>query len=427
MSAPLSGPPDPTAAAARAAVRAAEIQRLTQLRAKSVSDATWSAYLGVWERWSTWATAHERPVLPADPHDLAVWAEEAVYPPATAADDTSSNKTTSSKTTSTSSTSKQSPRGISASTLNKWMAAVTFIHRDAGHPSPLEDPTLSSVLKGLRRDMVENTTTTTARTGTGARQAPALMTEHVERIMTAIDSSPTRGESLLEVRDRALVLLAFTSAMRASELAALNVEDLEPDEAGLIVRIRSSKTDQEGAGAFLAIPWARRAHLCPVRAMDDWLDRLSQQLAVQDPTHRDSAPAGGGGPGRSSTARRSLPVRRAMVADLHGAVLRSLFHNGRVGSTMTPDPHQARMARLAITKTITARARAAGLQAADAGGRYFSAHSTRAGFATQAADNGVAERDIMNHGRWKSIAVARGYIRRGELFDDSNAAGHLGL
>jgi len=417
-------------------VRAAEVQRLTQLRAKSVSDATWSAYLGVWERWSKWATAHQRPVLPADPHDLAVWAEEAVYPPATDASETSSSKKTSrkrtpSKAASTRAVSSSSvgdgeaPRGISASTLNKWMAAVTFIHRDAGHPSPLEDPTLSSVLKGLRRDMVENTTS--SRTATGSRQAPALMTEHVERIVTAIDSSSTRGQSLHEVRDRALVLLAFSSAMRASELAALNVEDLEPDEAGLIVRIRTSKTDQDGAGAFLAIPWARRAHLCPVRAMDDWLDRLGQQLAVQDPTNTHPAPAGGGGPGRSSTARRSLPARRALVADLHGAVLRSLFHNGRVGSTTTPDPHQARMARLAITKTISARARAAGLQAADAGGRYYSAHSTRAGFATQAADNGVAERDIMNHGRWKSISVARGYIRRGELFDDSNAAGHLGL
>jgi len=417
VSAPPSGSPDASAVAARAAVRAAEVQRLTQLRAKSVSDATWSTYLGVWDRWSRWATTHGRPVLPADPHDLAVWAEEAVYPPA--GDTTASRTSSTSVTTSGEPTGKSIPRGISASTLNKWMAAVVFIHRDAGHPSPLEDPTLSSVLKGLRRDMVGNTT---ARSG----QAPALMTEHVERIMTAIDSSPTRGQSLLEVRDRALVLLAFTSAMRASELASLNVEDLEPDEAGLIVRVRSSKTDQEGAGAFLAIPWARRAHLCPVRAMDDWLDRLRQQLAVQDPTYTYTATPGGD-ERRSSTARRSLPARRALVADLHGAALRALFHNGRVGSTRTPDPHQARMARLAITKTITARARAAGLQAADAGGRYYSAHSTRAGFATQAADNGVAERDIMIHGRWKSVAVARSYIRRGELFDDSNAAGHLGL
>ncbi|NIZ90292.1 tyrosine-type recombinase/integrase [Kineococcus rubinsiae] len=405
-----------------------EAERLSQLRDKSLSDSTWATYLSAWQRWATWAIANDRPVLPADPHDLGAWANASVYPPTTdtaAAHDLEhtrdastrgSTSVKSRRTTSSPARSSSTPRGIRASTLNTWMAAVAFVHRRAGHPSPLEDPALKSVLRGLRRDMVT--------TATPPRPAPALLTEHVERIVTAIDSSPTRGQSLLEVRDRALVLLAFTSAMRASKLAALNLDDLEPDTAGLIVRIRSSKTDQEGAGTFIAIPCARRAHLCPVRALDTWLDRLRQQLTVQDP---DYTPHTGASPRTNTTGRYSLPARRGLVADLHGAVLRSLFHNGRVGNTTTPNPHQARMARLAITKTITARARTAGLQAPDTSGRYYSAHSTRAGFATQAADNGVAERDIMNHGRWKSVAVARSYIRRGELFDDSNAAGHLGL
>lgn len=169
--------------------------------------------------------------------------------------------------------------------------------------------------------------------------------------------------------------------------------------------------------------------------MDTWLGRLQQQLVVQDPTYNPTAHTEpddhAAGPVEARThakaTRRSLAARRALVAGLQGAVLRAILRNGRVGSTRVPNPHQARMARLAISKTITARARAASLQAPEAGGAYFTAHSTRAGFATQAADNGVAERDIMNHGRWKSVAVARGYIRRGGVFDDSNAAGHLGL
>ncbi len=41
--------------------------------------------------------------------------------------------------------------------------------------------------------------------------------------------------------------------------------------------------------------------------------------------------------------------------------------------------------------------------------------------------NGVAEHALMAHGRWKSLAVARSYIRRGELYEDDNAAGHLSL
>jgi integrase len=60
------------------------------------------------------------------------------------------------------------------------------------------------------------------------------------------------------------------------------------------------------------------------------------------------------------------------------------------------------------------------------GARGYTAHSTRAGFATQAAANGATERAIMDQGRWKSLAVARTYIRRGSVFTD-NAAGRLGL
>jgi hypothetical protein len=70
---------------------------------------------------------------------------------------------------------------------------------------------------------------------------------------------------------------------------------------------------------------------------------------------------------------------------------------------------------------VKRRALAAGLPAAD-----FAAHSLRAGFATTAARRGVSEREIMRHGRWKTQAVMRGYIRDGQLFLD-NPAGKLGL
>jgi integrase len=48
------------------------------------------------------------------------------------------------------------------------------------------------------------------------------------------------------LRDRALLLLGFGGAFRRSELAALNVDDLEFTDDGLRVTIRRSKTDQEG-------------------------------------------------------------------------------------------------------------------------------------------------------------------------------------
>lgn len=434
---PAAGYEMPIAAAPAskvAADRAAEAEQLSQLRDRSIAEATWTAYLLAWDRWSTWAIAHGRPVLPADPHDLGAWAHASVFPDSSSADgpaDITGDVTASPATPAPAQQTPRRRRGrprpsgpISASTLTKRMAAVTYIHLRAGHPNPLDDAELAQTLRGLRRTMKENAPT--------PRQAPALMTADIECILTAMDTSPTRGQSLAEVRDRALILLAFTTAMRASELAALNVDDLEPDAGGLIVRVRSSKTDQEGTGTFVAVPRSRRAHLCPVRAVDTWLKRLQQQLAVQDPDHvpataADPSAARPRSDGPAAAAANDLAARRHLVAALDGAVLRAILRNGRVGSTTVLDPHKTRMSAEAISEAITARARAAGLQPPERGGAYFTAHSTRAGFATQAAENGVSERNIMAHGRWKSVAVARGYIRRGELFDDDNAASHLGL
>ena len=65
-------------------------------------------------------------------------------------------------------------------------------------------------------------------------------------------------------RDRALLALGFAGAFRRSELVALEVDDLLEVPDGLRVRIRRSKTDQEGQGLkspFLAAtacgPWRR--------------------------------------------------------------------------------------------------------------------------------------------------------------------------
>ena len=56
----------------------------------------------------------------------------------------------------------------------------------------------------------------------------------------------------------------------------------------------------------------------------------------------------------------------------------------------------------------------------------YSAHSLRAGCATEAAAHGVEERDIGRHTRHHSIPVLRGYIREGTVFEN-NASARLGL
>jgi integrase len=65
-------------------------------------------------------------------------------------------------------------------------------------------------------------------------------------------------------------LVGFGGALRRSELVALNVEDIQETETGLLVRIQGSKTDQERAGATIAI--ARGDVACPAKALREWLD-----------------------------------------------------------------------------------------------------------------------------------------------------------
>ena len=55
-----------------------------------------------------------------------------------------------------------------------------------------------------------------------------------------------------------------------NELVALDVEHLEECPEGLRVRIRKSKTDQEGAGATVAV--CRGSIACPVTALKDYLE-----------------------------------------------------------------------------------------------------------------------------------------------------------
>jgi integrase len=51
------------------------------------------------------------------------------------------------------------------------------------------------------------------------------------------------GTSLINLWDRALLLIGFAGAFRRSELAQLRLADITKTEDGLRVRLRQSKTD----------------------------------------------------------------------------------------------------------------------------------------------------------------------------------------
>jgi hypothetical protein len=80
------------------------------------------------------------------------------------------------------------------------------------------------VLKGIRR-----------RHGTAPRKARAATTPIVKALVSTCGDG-----ALIDIRDRAVVLLGFASALRRSELVALEVDDVEFGADGAQLRIRRS-------------------------------------------------------------------------------------------------------------------------------------------------------------------------------------------
>lgn len=139
-------------------------------------------------------------------------------------------------------------------TLDRHLAAIVKAHRLAGHPSPLQDPWLESVVRGIRRS-------------TPLRSAgkDALLLHELRAMVLALPDSP------LGARDRALLLLGYQGALRRSELVALDVEHLEFRDVGVLVEVARSKTDQLGHGEVLAIPNGRHPATCAPSALQHWL------------------------------------------------------------------------------------------------------------------------------------------------------------
>ena len=246
---------------------------------------------------------------------------------------------------------------LKTSTLGRRLATISQVHQAAGHETPTTAAPVRLVWAGIRRAK-----------GTHQQGKAPAVTAEMRRMVDTLD------ERLIGVRDRALLLLGFAGAFRRSELVGLDLADVHAGHDGLTVTIRKSKTDQEGQGRKVGIPYGSHPHTCPVRSMAAW--REKSELT-------------------------------------EGALFRAINRHGK----MQP----GRLSDRAVALIVKRAALAAGLDPAK-----YAGHSLRAGLATSAAQAGVSERSIMAQTGHKSVMVARRYIRDGSLFRD-NAAAQVGL
>jgi integrase len=248
---------------------------------------------------------------------------------------------------------------VAHATLERRVAAIAYSHGLAAAVTPTGDPIVRDALEFWAHQL-----------GTGTREKAKPLTTRLLRQVVEHQPASRAG-----ARNRALLLIGFAAALRRSELAALDVEDFELVDEGLVITIRHSKTDTTATGELIGIPYGAHTPTCPVRAHTAWLDRRGAQ------------------PG-SWLSR----IRRGDVID----------------------PGRAGIGAAAVNTIIQTACRDAGRPAG------YSGHSLRAGFITSAAEAGVPQWAIMAHARHRSILTNTRYIRRGTIWQ-SNAAAQVGL
>ena len=246
---------------------------------------------------------------------------------------------------------------LATGTLQRRLASLAVAHQTAGHEDPTKGAVAKLVWQGIRREK-----------GTAAKGKAPIITADLRRMVEALP------EGLLGVRDRALLLVGFAGGFRRSELVGIDRADVAFTLEGLVITLRRSKTDQEGEGRKVGIPYGSRPETCPVRALTAWIEAAGIEA---------------------------------------GPLFRPINRHGQV--------QPGRLSGHAVALVVKRHAEAAGLDAAK-----YAGHSLRAGLATSAAAAGASERSIMAQTGHKSTAMVRRYIRDGSLFRE-NAAAVVGL
>ena len=202
----------------------------SELEANNRARSTRRAYVGDFAHFADWCSTVSIPALPASPE--AVY----LYVAALVAD--------------------ANAAGYSVATLERRLAAVTYVHEVNGHAaSPARHVKVRELMADIRRTYV----------GPPDKRDP-LTTTQLGAMVAALDLT-----TLAAKRDRAVLLVGYAGAFRRAELASLTLAQLARRGDGYVVSLGRTKTDQETKGRIVGIPAFAGSALCPVAALDAWL------------------------------------------------------------------------------------------------------------------------------------------------------------
>lgn len=231
----------------------------------------------------------------------------------------------------------------SMNTIDRRVSALSALHKTKGLPSPVTDPMVSQILSKARK--------ANARRGKRVNKKKAVIRKVLDQLLAHCS-----GDSLIDKRDRALLLFGWASGgRRRSEIADAMFDRLEESDGNYVYHMGITKTDQEGEG--MTVPVTGRA----AAALAEWLEASGVK---------------------------------------NGPLFRSVDRHGNVS------PH--RMSDKAIALIVKRHAQRAGLNPA-----IFSGHSLRSGFLTETGLQGKNLLEAMKLSGHKTMQVAAGYHQSG--------------
>ena len=235
--------------------------------------------------------------------------------------------------------------GRSSASIRRALCGISTIHKLNRFADPTKDPDVTIEMRRMHRKL-----------GRSSSQAGSINADTLDKLLLATDDS-IRG-----IRDRALLLVAYDTLCRRSELVSLQVKDVKINIKNEIetssILLRKSKTDQDSTGKWLHL--SPRAHL----ALVEWIKELPE-------------------------GQECLMVG----IDHGGSISRSSLGSGQINRIYKRIARNAGLDKLVI--------------------KGISGHSMRVGAAQDLLNSGASMPIIMQRGRWSKTDTVMRYLEHG--------------
>lgn len=236
--------------------------------------------------------------------------------------------------------------GLKSSSIRIAVASISSIHKLNSFKDPTQHPDVKIEMRRMHRTL-----------GRSSNQAFGITAELLEKMLSST------GNDLRGFRDRALLLVAYDSMCRRSELVSLRMEDIDSSNTGgtikMKIRLRKSKTDQENNGKWLML-------------------------------------------GCRSTESLSLWIEKAKINEGH--LLRGVNNASKISNKLSCSHINRIYKRLATDAKFPSKLI-----------KQISGHSMRIGAAQDLAKEGATLLALMHKGRWSKTDTVMRYIEAAEL------------